>query len=156
MAEGVFRQMINFGSASANPLIKNVDSCGTGAYHVGEPPDPRTMSVLADHGVSRSAYKHAARKFDSSDFKHFDYIFAMDEDNKDHLDRARSRLIKKGDLEDEQAGKVMLFGTYGGKGDEEVIDPYYGARNGFQVAHEQMVRFSTGFLKELEGRGMKK
>lgn len=145
--------MTNFGSQTANPLISNIDSCGTGAYHEGDSPDPRTMSVLADHGVTRSSYSHAARKFRNSDFTTFDYIFAMDDDNKDYLDRARNRLIKKGDVDEDSAGKVMLFGVWGGKGEEEVIDPYYGARNGFEVAHEQMVRFSTGFLRMLQGKG---
>jgi len=49
-------------------------------------------------------------------------------------------------------GKVVLFGDFGGRKGEEVVDPYYGARNGFEVAYEQMVRFSKGFIeKVLEG-----
>ena len=152
MAEGVFRHMTRYELPDANSMIKTVDSCGTGAYHEGEPPDPRTMSVLKDHGITSEYYMHAARKFQYSDFAEFDYIFAMDDDNYTHLEQARKRLVKKGDLKDEDAGKVMLFGTYGKKGKEEVIDPYYGGRNGFEIAYDQMVRFSTGFIKQLEDR----
>lgn len=150
MAEGVFRDLTNHTRDNAHPLVKTIDSCGTGAYHVGDAPDPRTMSVLSDHGISAKYYAHKARKFRTQDFEDFDYIFAMDEDNKDYLDRARKNLIKKGDITDEEAGKVSLFGVYGGKGEEEVGDPYYGARNGFEIAYEQVTRFSKGFIKFLE------
>ncbi|GAB7345794.1 hypothetical protein MBLNU457_4057t2 [Dothideomycetes sp. NU457] len=150
MAEGVFRHMTKHELPDANPMIKSVDSCGTGAYHEGEPPDPRTMAVLKDHGITSDYYMHAARKFNFSDFLDFDFIFAMDDDNLTYLEEARKRLIKKGELTEATAGKVMLFGTYGKKGREEVIDPYYGGRNGFEIAYDQMVRFSTGLLKQLE------
>lgn len=150
MAEGVFRNQTKYELPGPHPLIRNVDSCGTGAYHEGDSPDPRTMSVLLKHGITSDEYVHAARKFETSDFSEFDYIFAMDADNKAHLDRARKRLIQKGDLTDKDAGKVMLFGEWGGKGHEEVGDPYYGAKNGFDIAYEQVERFSRGFLKMLE------
>ena len=108
------------------------------------------MSVLSDHGITSDYYMHAARKFHYSDFLDFDYILAMDEDNLQYLQQARRKLIKRGDLDAEKAGKVMLFGEFGGRGKEEVVDPYYGARNGFELAYEQMVRFSAGFLSSME------
>ncbi|PNS19151.1 hypothetical protein CAC42_1887 [Sphaceloma murrayae] len=150
MAEGVFRHLTNFERSGQDARIRAVDSCGTGAYHTGDSPDSRTLSVLQDHGISQDYYQHAARKFEPSDFTQFDYIFAMDKDNKSYLDRERGRLIRKGDLTEDEAGKVELWGKYGGKGNEEVIDPYYGARNGFEVAYEQMIRFTNGFLKHLD------
>ncbi|KAL1310586.1 hypothetical protein AAFC00_000863 [Neodothiora populina] len=158
MAEGVFRHMTNHTRPNAHPLVKEIDSCGTGAYHVGDAPDPRTMSVLSDHGITPKFYAHKARKFQNSDFAKFDYIFAMDFDNKDSLDYARRNVIKKGDLTDEEAGKVMLFGAWGGhKKPEEVDDPYYGGRNGFEIAYEQVERFSRNFVNYLEsGRSEQK
>lgn len=44
--------------------------------------------------------------------------------------------------------KVMLFGEFAGDGKnaEVVSDPYYGARDGFEVAYEQCLRFSKNFL----------
>lgn len=150
MAEGVFRHLTNHTRPNAHPLVKAIDSCGTGAYHVGEAPDPRTVSVLADHGITPKFYAHQARKFRNQDFADFDYIFAMDDDNKRHLDAARKRMTTSGGLSDRDAAQVMLFGEWGGKGHEEVGDPYYGARNGFEVAYEQVDRFSRGFVNFLE------
>jgi low molecular weight phosphotyrosine protein phosphatase len=43
----------------------------------------------------------------------------------------------------------MLFGEFSGKKKaEEVDDPYYGGRDGFEIAYEQCVRFSKNFLKQ--------
>lgn len=156
MAEGVFRHITNHTRPNAHPMVSAIDSCGTGAYHAGEPPDPRTVSVLGDHGITPSFYAHKARKFRLSDFQDFDYIFPMDRDNEEYLVTARKRLIKKGELSEEEAGEVMLFGVWGGRGQEEVDDPYYGGRNGFEIAYEQVERFSNGFVKMLEERGQGK
>lgn len=46
--------------------------------------------------------------------------------------------------------KVMLFGEFAGQKKAEVVqDPYYGARDGFEIAYEQCTRFSNNFLKEV-------
>lgn len=74
----------------------------------------------------------------------------MDEENKEYLEHLRKRVVAKGELSEEQAGKVMLFGVWGGGGEEEVGDPYYGGRDGFEIAYEQVERFSKGFLKMVE------
>jgi low molecular weight phosphotyrosine protein phosphatase len=77
----------------------------------------------------------------ASDFQKFDFIFAMDRDNLRDLQRIHQRAGGK--------AKVMLFGEFAGKKRaEEVDDPYYGARDGFDVAFEQCTRFSKNFLKE--------
>lgn len=74
----------------------------------------------------------------------------MDADNLEDLQAMRKRIAQKKKTDD-GLGRVMLFGSFGGKGkDEEVIDPYYGADNGFDIAYEQMQRFSVGFLTELQ------
>ncbi|KAL2045249.1 hypothetical protein N7G274_002332 [Stereocaulon virgatum] len=140
MAEAVFTALTN-----SDPRVSNVDSAGTGAYHEGDGPDPRTMSTLEDNGIVD--YDHAARKVQASDFSTFNYILAMDNHNLHDLQRLKSRMNKKGgDITGEDMGKVMLFGDYGGRKGEQVGDPYYGARNGFEIAYEQMVRFSKGFI----------
>ena len=109
MAEGVFRNMTKYELPGANPYIKAIDSCGPDAYHEGDQPDPRTLAVLEKHGITSDFYRHAARKFRPTDFTDFDYIFAMDEDNKDYLERARERLVKKGDLTEEKAGFLKML-----------------------------------------------
>ncbi|KAF2138583.1 uncharacterized protein K452DRAFT_290721 [Aplosporella prunicola CBS 121167] len=152
MAEGVFRHVTN----NANPLVGAIDSCGTGAYHVGSNPDSRTMSTLQDHGIK--TYRHKARKFAyPGDFDTFDYIMAMDDENLADLVQLRKRyareLESKG-RKDEVAhlGRVMLFGEFGGRRGEVVDDPYYGGRDGFEIAYAQMIRFTDGFLKHLSER----
>ncbi|OAL45702.1 low molecular weight phosphotyrosine protein phosphatase-like protein [Pyrenochaeta sp. DS3sAY3a] len=153
MAEGVFQSLTRVEGQPSHPLISRVDSCGTGAYHVGDPPDSRTMATLEKNGIS--TYRHAARKFHTtSDLKNFDYILAMDDNNLEDLTRLRQREIKRLGSE-EGVGKVMLFGEFGGttrrggRG-EEIDDPYYGGNNGFTVAYEQSVKFAKAFLEQLE------
>ncbi|KAJ4332419.1 Low molecular weight phosphotyrosine protein phosphatase [Didymella glomerata] len=153
MAEGVFQSLVSSSPSSTSSLISSVDSCGTGAYHVGDGPDPRTMATLKAHNIT--TYRHKARKFHPSDFETFDYILAMDDSNLEDLNDLRKRVYSKKKGEAEGEGKVMLFGAFGGKTrrggrGEEVQDPYYGADDGFETAYEQAVRFSTVFLERLE------
>ena len=109
------------------------------------------MSTLQDNGILN--YEHSARKIQVADFDTFDYILAMDNDNVHDITRLRTRSIKNkhdGPNKEKLPAKVMLFGDFGGsvKG-EQVVDPYYGANNGFAVAYEQMVRFSNGFIAQV-------
>ena len=140
MAEAVFSHL-----TKSNPMISKVDSCGTGAWHVGSKPDPRTD------------YVHEGRKIRPADLLEFDWVMGMDSENLSDLQRIRQRaedkLVEEGKAE-EGLAKVCLFGHFGrrdrrGRG-EEVIDPYYGADDGFDIAYEQMVRFTKGFLDHLE------
>jgi low molecular weight phosphotyrosine protein phosphatase len=144
MAEGVFRSLTAFNTASAHPLISRIDSCGTGAYHAGDNPDPRTMSVLRAHGITD--YKHAARKVRvPQDFEEFDYVLAMDGMNVQDL---RALVGRKG--AGEGKARLALFGDFGGRKGEEVQDPYYGGGKGFEVAFEQLERFGRGLLEVIE------
>ncbi|KAF2007636.1 phosphotyrosine protein phosphatases I [Amniculicola lignicola CBS 123094] len=154
MAEGVFLSLTQT-TTPPHPLISRIDSCGTGAYHVGSKPDSRTMSTLVSYGIT--SYRHSARKFRREDFDEFDFVFAMDDENLEDLEQMRGREVrrrKKGGEGEEGLAKVMLFGEFGrkrksGKG-EEVQDPYYGAKDGFEIAYEQSVRFGKRFLEALE------
>lgn len=153
MSEGVFQSLTRPANKPPHPLISTIDSCGTGAYHIGDSPDSRTMATLEKNGIS--TYRHAARKFHpGSDFANFEYILAMDDDNLENLERLRQREVKKKGTE-EGVGKVMLFGEFGGKKrrggrGEEVEDPYYGGDDGFKDAFEQATRFTKAFLEQLE------
>ncbi|KAF6827187.1 Low molecular weight phosphotyrosine protein phosphatase [Colletotrichum plurivorum] len=146
MAEGIFRHIAQ--KPPYKGLIAKVDSCGTGtvcraaAYHVGDPPDERTMETLEDHGIFD--YVHAGRKVSPADFDKFDYIFAMDRSNLQDL----QRLQQRGNIDSK--AKVMLFGEFsGGRRPEVVEDPYYGGGEGFSKAYEQCSRFSANFLKHV-------
>ncbi|EXJ88774.1 hypothetical protein A1O3_01838 [Capronia epimyces CBS 606.96] len=140
MAEGVFRSL-----AKAHPHIGEIDSAGTGAYHTLDPPDSRTMATLRKHGITD--YEHSARQVDTQDFHSFDYILAMDTYNLRDLQRLRRRVESKGQT---PRAKVMLFGEFGGKEKaEEVVDPYYGADNGFEAVYQQVSRFSKNLLDHI-------
>lgn len=90
MAEGVFRNV-----ASSHHLIGEIDSAGTGAYHILEPPDPRTMAALRSHGITK--FSHAARKVTEEDYFKFDYLLAMDKYNlRDLLDEREDVLAALG------------------------------------------------------------
>jgi low molecular weight phosphotyrosine protein phosphatase len=140
MAEGVFRSL-----TKSNPRIGDIDSAGTGAYHTLEPPDYRTMQTLRKNGISK--YDHGARQVAPEDFENFDYVFAMDAHNLRDLLRTQRRVESKGK---KTKAQVMLFGTYGGKSKpEEIVDPYYGADDGFGEVYEQVSRFSNNFLRQV-------
>ena len=94
-----------------------VDSAGTAAYHAGEPPDRRTVSTLAQMGITRDM---SARQVHAEDFERFDLILAMDGSNLAHLQRACPA---------EHRHKVHLVLSPNGGGD--VPDPYYGGPEGF-------------------------
>jgi low molecular weight phosphotyrosine protein phosphatase len=77
-----------------------------------------------------------------TDFDEFDYIFAMDRSNLQDLQRLKQR-------KPTSTARVMLFGEHSGGRIEEVEDPYYGGSEGFEIAYEQCLRFSTNFLRHL-------
>lgn len=95
-----------------------VDSAGTGDWHVGNPADPRAIAAAADRGVEITG---AARQVRSSDFEEFDLVLAMDRSNLDDLLA----------LDGADPAKVRLFRELAGEGDLDVPDPYYGAEDGF-------------------------
>lgn len=139
MAEGVFRSIVKDPSSPYHHLIGNVDSCGTGGYHTGDEPDSRTLSTLKANGITN--YRHAARKLRDSDFREFDYIFAMDNSNHSDIRRWRGRKTADG------KAQIMLFGEFSGNDRKEVIqDPYYIGGDAFQKTYEQCRRFSENFL----------
>jgi len=175
MAEGTFRHHLehtykNKPESKYTLSIDRIDSCGTGAYHVGSAPDRRTIAVLKSHGIT--TYRHKARKLRSSDFTDYDYIFPMDDSNFEDVMDERSRVLKlRGDTPKKGAStavsggtptvlgkaedglaRVMLFGAFaGGRDEQEIVDdPYYGGDDGFETAFEQVDRFSKNFLAWLE------
>ncbi|MDG1823947.1 MAG: low molecular weight phosphotyrosine protein phosphatase [Flavobacteriaceae bacterium] len=99
-----------------------VDSAGTGSYHIGSPPDPRSIQVAQDNGIDIS--RQSARQFQSSDFTKFDHIFVMDRQNyRDIVAKAKHQ---------DDIDKVELLCEAAGLGMRPVPDPYYGGDEGFQ------------------------
>ena len=100
----------------------SIDSAGTASYHIGRPPDPRSIQIAKDNGIDIS--HQSARQFQASDFAKFDHIFVMDRQNyRDVIAQAN----RQDDMD-----KVKLLCEAAGMGMRPVPDPYYGGNEGFQ------------------------
>ncbi|MFF7528669.1 low molecular weight protein-tyrosine-phosphatase [Streptomyces bobili] len=143
MAEAVFRARV--AEAGLADLVE-VDSAGTGDWHVGEGADPRTVSVLEENGYTVA---HTARMFERSWFSRLDLVIALDAG---HVTALR-RLAPTG----EDAQKVRPLRAYApAGGDLDVPDPYYGGRDGFAECLRMVEEASVGLLAavraDMEGR----
>ena len=118
-----------------------VDSAGTGSWHVGDSPDPRMRRVAAQHGLK---YDGRARKFTQNDFDKFDLIIAMDTENRTNLRRlGRST---------QDTAKIHLMREFDPQPDPNpsVPDPYYGGIDGFEKVYKIIERSCQGLLDALE------
>jgi protein-tyrosine phosphatase len=131
-AEGVMRRLIR-----ENGLEHEieVDSAGTGGWHIGAPPDARATEAAARRGTELAG---SARRFDPErDFDRFDLVVAMDADNR------RDLLALAPD--DEARAKVRMFLA----GDRDVPDPYYGGADGFDEVLDLVEEAAAELLDEL-------
>jgi protein-tyrosine phosphatase len=134
-AEGVFR---HFAAEAGMISLLQIDSAGTHAYHVGEPPDRRAQAAAARRGVALDDIR--ARRVVVEDFERFDYVIAMDKDNVARLQEL---------AEPEQHHKIHLFLTFAEAGEQEVPDPYYGGSAGFERVLDLVEDASRGLLETL-------
>jgi protein-tyrosine phosphatase len=139
-AEGVMRAILREHGLADRV---DVDSAGTGAWHLGESPDPRSVAAAARRGI---ALEHAARKVTRADFERFDLLLAMDAENAVALarlaptraDRDKVRLLRSFDP-DAPPGA-------------EVTDPWYGGDNGFEDVLDVCTAACRGLLDHVRGR----
>jgi len=117
----------------------HVDSAGTHAYHVGNPPDSRSQAAAQRRGVDLSRLR--ARRAMATDFDKFDYILAMDRENYDNL-RA---ICPRG-----QEHRLRLFLDFApNAGRKDVPDPYYGGPQGFEKVLDLIEDASQGLLRDI-------
>ena len=136
-AEGVFRQTLQ---ARAPDLNVQVDSAGTHAYHVGDPPDRRACRAAARRGIDLSGQR--ARRVSTADFSAFDLVLAMDEDN---------LRILSGISPPEYRSRIRLFLEFAPEaGRDSVPDPYYGGATGFEYVLDLVEEASLGLLAYLQ------
>jgi protein-tyrosine phosphatase len=117
----------------------SADSCGTGDYHIGDQPDPRTIKTAEKNGVE---IWHPARQLSVQDLTAFDYLFAMDEQNK----RGILRLPDAG----KHAHKIKLMREFDPQGQGDVPDPYYGTMHDFQFVFEMLDRTLDVFIESIK------
>ncbi len=142
LAEGVFKQILKEEKISS---LFVVDSAGTEDYHVGSPPDSRSVKIAKNNGLND--LNHKARQFIKSDFDKFDYILVMDHLNYDAV-------ISKA-TNQEYHDKVMLFRTFDVELTDfyDVPDPYYGTEDDFAEVGEIVKRSGYGFISYLKQQG---
>jgi len=154
-AEGVLRGLI--AEAELHDEIE-VESAGTGGWHVGDPPDPRSVAAAADRGVELSG---AARQVDEADFEAFDLLVAMDRSNRDALlrlapdeeARSRVRLLREWEPEPPETLSAPDAKRRSRQDLFDVPDPYYGGAEGFAEVVEIVERNCRALLDDLgDGR----
>ena len=117
-----------------------LDSAGTGGWHVGEQPDPRTRAVARRRGV---VLDHRARRITAGDLDRFDLILAMDGDNLRDLDH-----VVRGAGRRTHVRLLRSFDPAAPPG-AEVPDPYYGGDRGFDDVFEICDAACRGLLDHL-------
>jgi protein-tyrosine phosphatase len=135
-AEGVMAKLV--AEAGLGDQIE-LDSAGTGAWHVGEPPDARARAAASARGIELDS---VARQVRVEDFERFDLILAMDASNQHALRR----------LAPEEAAreKVRLLREFDPASadlhDLDVPDPYYDSQRGFEIVLDQVQAACEGLL----------
>lgn len=114
-----------------------VDSAGTGDWHLGYPPDPRAAAVAAKHGIDISELR--ARLVTAADFDRFDHVVALDAKNLADLLAMQPAGSK--------ATLSLLLDHVPGREGEAVADPYYGEESGFDVTWAEVTEGARGLLR---------
>lgn len=136
LAEAAFRK-----AAKAAGLACDVDSAGTGDWHIGHPPDRRAQVVARHNGIDIS--RLTARQVTDADFHQFDHIVALDHTNLEHL-----RVMAPPDA---TARLSLLLDHAPGRRGEAVEDPYFGNAQGFETAWSEVVAGAYGLVAKLRG-----
>jgi protein-tyrosine phosphatase len=125
--------------------VVEVDSAGTGAWHVGDPPDARATAAARARGITLSG---AARQIAAADFSDYDLILAADRRNLRELQavlpagaRAKLHLLREFDP------------ASAGGDDLDVPDPYYGGDEGFEHVLDLVEAACRGLLDTLRADG---
>jgi protein-tyrosine phosphatase len=136
-AEGVMRQLAEQSSMSAR---LHLDSAGTGGWHAGELPDPRTRAAAARRGIELT---HRARQFTVEDFARFDLVVAMD--------RANMRNLHQLTRSTADVTKLSLLRRFDPRSpaDAEVPDPYQGGPEGFEHVLDLCEAACRGLLEHV-------
>lgn len=140
-AHGVFRQLVEDRGLSA--LIET-DSAGTGAYHVGEPPDRRATAEAAKRGYDLADLR--ARQAVAADFGYYDYVIAMDGQNLAGL---------RGICPSDYSGCLAMMTDFTDSYTGEVPDPYFGGAEGFTYVLDILESACGGLLDRIEFSGVK-
>lgn len=134
LAEAAFRKAaLNAG------LEAEADSAGTANYHVGSPPDPRSIATAANYGIDISSYQ--GRQIARRDYTGFTHIFALDADNLADIRRHAP--------DDATARMALLLDVIPHRAGQDVADPYYGDSAGFAVTWSDVEEAAQALVAQL-------
>lgn len=136
-AEGVVRTIA---TREFPQLAIEADSAGTADYHVGEPPDRRSIAAARRRGYEISGLR--GRQISAADFSRFDHVLAMDRANLAELERRGAR----------GTAHVGLFLDFAPGLGDEVPDPYYGGVEDFERVVDLCEAAARGLLSRFSGR----
>jgi protein-tyrosine phosphatase len=136
MAEGAFRL-----AAKQAGLSVRIDSVGTAAYHVGEPPDPRAVQVARAHGADIAQLR--GRQLVAEDFHRFTHVLVMDRSN-----LANARAVTPPGA---PTAPMLLLDLVRGREGAEVADPYYGGEEHFEDTWDDVWRAAQALVALLAG-----
>ncbi len=136
-AEGVMRHAVERAGLAADVTL---DSAGTGHWHEGEPPDPRSCRAAARRGYDLTGLR--ARQFRARDFRDFDLVVAMDRQNLAALERLAATY-------DGPVPPIRLMRSFDPTAPAlaEVPDPYSGGADGFEQVLEICERACAGLIE---------
>lgn len=142
LAEGVFRHLVT--QAGLAHLIE-IDSAGTHAYHVDEPPDPRAQATARQYGIDIGNLR--GRQALADDIERFDYILAMDRENYGNLQNICPTGLEH---------KIRLFLEFAPqRAEREVPDPYFGGASGFNRVLDMVEEAAQGLLRDIRERHLR-
>lgn len=139
MAEAVFRSLVAKEGLSDT---FEIDSAGTGDWHVGQPPHRSTLAVLRNQGIDASAQR--ARQILANDLDDFDYVIAMDAANVSDIALLRNAASGR-------VRRLLDFAPH--RSERDVPDPYYD--NTFDRAYELVAEGCAALLEYIRAeRGL--
>jgi len=137
-ADGLLRHALREAGLHEQVLV---DSAGTHGYHIGEPPDPRSVDTARRYGVDIAMLR--ARQLAAEDFQRFDLILAMDQGHLQILQRLCPAAERH---------RLKLYLDYAPRFGREVPDPYYGGPDGFETVWRMCTTVTAALVEDIGSR----
>lgn len=134
LAEAAFRSVID-----DHEIAPEIDSAGTGSWHVGHPPDPRAQALARRNGIEIGHFR--ARRICPEDFERYSHIVVMD--------HANLETVRKDCPPGARATISLLLDHVPGRAGEAVADPYFGEEEGFDITWRDVRDGAQGLARRL-------
>ncbi|MAW30382.1 MAG: protein-tyrosine-phosphatase [Flavobacteriales bacterium] len=135
IAEGILKKK------NKQHLFTLIESAGTADYHVGKNPDKRAIEIAKQNNIDIE--KYTARQFKQADFKKYDIIYAMDQNNYQNLKKLATN------IKEEEKIKLIL-NEIEPNSNKSVPDPYYGHKDGFEIIFKLLNNACDKLIENIE------